>query len=243
MRAPWEDPRIEAGMVRQMAERRNMLAAGARHVGWKVGFGSPQAMEAMGTTAPLVGFLTSRTVLADGATVDVSDWTRPVVEFEVAVWIGSPVPPGATPEQAWEAVSAVGPAIELADIDLPLEAGRVEDILARDIFHAGVVLGEPGPGGQQPAAAGLEASVMIDGREHARTDDLQALTGRYDEVVAVVAGTLASVGEQLRPGDVIITGSVVTPVPAHQGREFRFRLGDFPEVTLFVEGSTGAPTG
>lgn len=238
MTAPWEDPRVREGLTRQLSLRRRMLDEGARHLGWKVGFGAPAAMEKMGTTAPLVGFLTSAGVVESGATVGVDDWTGGVVEFEVAVYMGTDVGPGASLDEARAAVAAVGPAIELADIDLPLEPERVGDIVAGDIFHRAVVLGEPDPGRAGLDVAELVARVMVDGGEYARTADLQALTGRYDQVVKTVAETLASVGERLKAGDVIITGSVVPPVPIGSGHEFTFLLEPFPAISI----RTGPPT-
>ena len=141
MSAPWDDPRVKEGLPRQLGMRREMLANGANAVGWKVGFGAPSSLELMQITAPLLGFLTDATLLESGASVVTTDWQRGIVEFEVAVVLGIDLGPGTSDDEAKAAVCAVGPAIELADIDLPVEAGRVADIVAGDIFHEGIVLG------------------------------------------------------------------------------------------------------
>jgi 2-keto-4-pentenoate hydratase len=48
------DPRVERGMRTQLADRRARLERGDRPVGWKIGFGSPSAMEHLRISAPLV---------------------------------------------------------------------------------------------------------------------------------------------------------------------------------------------
>ncbi|MGZ5382508.1 MAG: hypothetical protein ACXWH0_00785, partial [Acidimicrobiia bacterium] len=84
------------------------------------------------------------------------------------------------------------------------------------------------------AVDGLVARVLIDGREVATTADLQAITGAYAHIVATVADTLAANGEVLRKGDVIITGSVVPPIPVTQGAEFVFALDPFEPISVRV---------
>lgn len=222
-----------AGLHRQFADRARGLEGGARSIGWKVGFGAPTALETMQIGAPLLGYLTDTTVVAPGATVDVAGWTRGVVEFEVAVHMGADLGPDATVEDARGAVAALAPAIELADITIdPLVADAVEGILASNIFHRAVIFGAPDRARAGLDIDGLVARALVDGAEHAVTSDLEAITGSYDEVVATVAGTLAAMGETLRAGDVIITGSVFPPVPIERGREFVFELTPMEPVSV-----------
>ena len=79
-------------MAAQLARRRTVLSSGARHLGWKVGFGTQAAMERMGTAAPLFGFMTDRSLVESGSTVSLAGWTRGVLEPEVAVHLGAHVP-------------------------------------------------------------------------------------------------------------------------------------------------------
>jgi 2-keto-4-pentenoate hydratase len=211
-----------------------MLAQGARPVGWKVGFGAPASLELMRIDAPLLGFMTDATVLESGARVATGSWERGIVEFEVAVYLGEDLGGSATSEQAVGAIAAVGPAIELANIDLPLEADGVEDIVAGDIFHKAVIFGEPDPERTGLDITGLVARILIDGEPRAATTELEAITGPYPWIVATVAGTLAAHGERLRRGDVIITGSVVPPIPVIEGAEFTFALDPFAPISVRI---------
>jgi 2-keto-4-pentenoate hydratase len=204
-----DDPRIQAGMRRQFALFEERRRSGARRIGWKVGFGAPAAKEKLKIAQPLVGFLLDTAVLRDGATVSLAGWTKPVAEPEIAVEIGRDVAADVSEEAAARCVAAIGPAIELADLDTPLD--DVEAILAGDIFQRHVVFGPRAavtlPGG----LASLSGEAIRSGQAVAVPDDLEANTGRLLDTVRQVAATLAAFGETLRAGDVVIAGSVTPP--------------------------------
>ena len=239
MSRAWKDPRLAAGMNRQLAMRRRMLSRGAKAVGWKVGFGSPEAHELMQITSPLVGYLTSSTEFESGAQVAITGWKQAMVEFEVAVYIGKDLVAGAREEAVRAAVSAVGPAIELADVDLPVEGAGIEAILAGNIFHKGVILGDPDENRAGLDVTDLVARVLIDGQERLTTRDLQAMAGAHTTAVSTVANTLRAGGEMLRAGDVIITGSIFPPIPVTESGEFTFALEPFDPISVEIERSRG----
>ncbi len=238
----WEDPRVADGLSRQFTARESVLRSGARSLGWKVGFGAPASLELMQISAPLLGFLTDGTLLESGTVVDVATWQRGIVEFEVAVRLGRDLGPGASLDEAREAVAALGPAIELANIDLPIEASRVGDIVAGDIFHEGLIVGEFDSARSGLDIEGLTARILIDGTERAATSELEAITGPYPWIVATVANTVAAHGVTLSEGDIIITGSVVPPIPVTEGREFVFALGPYPPLSVRVANSGNPAT-
>jgi 2-keto-4-pentenoate hydratase len=229
---PWEDSRIVEGLSRQLAAREEALQADARHVGWKVGFGAPNSLELMQITAPLLGYLTDTTTFDDGADFDTEGWTRGVVEFEVAVWMGSDLGAGSSDTEAAAAVAAVGPAIEVADVDLPVGPDGISDIMAGDIFHRGVIFGTRDESRAGLDIAGLTAHITLDDKPFATVTELEAITGAYPWIVSTVASTLASAGERLRAGDVIITGSVIPPVSVNDADRFTFELSPYDPITI-----------
>ena len=131
--------RIARGTAAMLALRRARIEDGARPIGWKVGFGSPAAFELLGTDRPLVGFLTDRSVVDDGATVPVGDWTTPMLEPEIAVHLAHDVEGDATHDDVRAAVGGLSAAIELADVDVT--PADPEPILAGNIYHRHVLLG------------------------------------------------------------------------------------------------------
>ena len=229
---PWEDPRIIEGLRRQLALREQVLESGARNIGWKVGFGAPAALELMRITAPLLGYLTDTTVFDSGATFNTGGWTPGVVEFEVAVWMGSDVDAGADESEAAAAVAAVGPAIEVADVDLPVGPDGISDIMAGDIFHRGVIFGARDEGRAGLDISGLTAHITLDDEQIATVTELEAITGPYPWIVSTVASTLASSGERLRAGDVIITGLVIPPVSVDDADRFTFELAPYDPISI-----------
>ncbi len=224
------DARIARGMAAQLARRRERLAAGERSVGWKLGFGAPAAMQKLGLGAPLVGFLTDRALVDAGAAVQVSGWRKPVAEPEVAVYLGRDLEAGADRAAARAAIAALGPAIELADLDRPPD--DVERILAGNIYQRGLVLGARDAARAGCALDGLVARVRRNGAETARTDALEALTGDCVDVVRHAADLLAAFGERLRAGELVITGSVVPPFYVAAGEYFEYELAPFGALAI-----------
>jgi len=131
----------------------------------------------------LVAPLPSDTLLEDGTTVDISDWTNPKIELEVAVIAGE----------------GLAIAIELADVDFPPD--DPERVVAGGIYHRHWLLG-PNIKGTVPFSARL-------GNE--RTDELLD----HDAIVRMVE---ESIGRELQPGEVVITGSIFPPMDATPGR-------------------------
>jgi 2-keto-4-pentenoate hydratase len=210
MTAAPADARIAAGMRAQLELRRRAIAAGAQPIGWKVGFGAPTALAKLAISGPLIGFMLDRNVLAPGATVPLAGWVKPAAEPEIAVEIAADLPGGGTRAAAADAIGAIGPAIELADVAFPPE--DVATILAGNIFHRHVLLGPRDRGRKGGRTDGLHARIQRNGAAHADTTELEANTGKLVDIVRHVADVLAACGEQLRAGDVIIAGSVIAPI-------------------------------
>jgi len=210
MTAALADARVAGGMRAQLDLRRRQIAAGAKPIGWKVGFGAPAALAKFAISAPLIGFMLDRNVLAPGSTVALAGWVKPAAEPEIAVEMAADLPGGGTRAAAADAIGAIGPAIELADVTFPPE--DVATILAGNIFHRHVLLGPCDRSRKGGRIDGLHARLLRNGAAHADTTELEANTGKLVDIVRHVADALADCGEQLKAGDVIIAGSVIAPI-------------------------------
>lgn len=230
MSAGQRDPRIARGMASQLASRRQRIGSGDKPLGWKVGFGAPAAMQKLGITAPLVGYLTRRALLDSGAGVPLAGWKKPAAEAEIAVHLGADLPGGASREQAQTAIAGLGAAIELADVDFPPD--DVERILAGNIYQRHVILGEPDASRAGCVLEGIHCRVDRNGKEIANTGDPQALTGELIDIVRHVADELAACGEWLRAGQVIITGSITPPLFVAPGEDLRFELAPVGSLSV-----------
>ena len=162
-----EDERVTRGMKSQLAERRRRLARGDRGLGWKLGFGTPAAMEKLGIDAPLVGYLLQSARLESRAVVDISNWDNPRLEPEIVARVGED-----------GGIAAIGAAIELIDLD-PGE-GDPEAILAADIFQRHVLLG---PVTEGASVADVSLRLSVNGEEAASADDVTEATGDLEGLV------------------------------------------------------------
>lgn len=227
----WDDPRIARGMEKQLGQRRARIAAGEKPIGWKVGLGAKPAMERLGITMPVVGYMMEKSVVPDGGTVSVAGWKQPVAEPEIAVYMAADLASGAGRDDAILAIGALGPAIELAD--LPGPPTDVEAVLAGNIFHRSVILGAADKARAGAKLDGLAGLVFRRGAQVARQEDLQQNIGNIVDIVAHVAGTLAANGGKLSAGDLIITGSIVPPPMIEPDEtEFAYQLAPMGRLSV-----------
>ena len=218
--------RIDAGLAAQGAYLERSVAKGERQVGWKIGFGSPAGLSALELDAPIIGFLTDRGAVAPGAAVDLTGWTAPVVECEVAALVGRDIPRGIRTEHIDEFVTAWAPAFEFADIDAPPR--DVVEVLSGNIFHRSYCLGERFVASTSSVME-MTALISVDG-EAVDVVDLPALTGDLRTVIARAAELAPHVGRGVQAGDIILTGSIVPPIPVRPGMVVTYRLQGSPTM-------------
>lgn len=213
------DERITEGMKHQLADQRRTLDRDERPLGYKLGFGTEQAMKNLGTDAPLVGHLVTANRLESGAVVDISNWGNPKLEPEIVARAG---------EQG--EITAIGAAIELVDLDTSISDPQA--ILEANIFQRHVLLG-PVSEGADPAEA--ELTVLVDGEEVATADDVTAATGDLDGLVKHVAKTLKAAGAELQRGDMVICGSIVPALDVAPGATVEVRLPPLGSLVVNFE--------
>jgi 2-keto-4-pentenoate hydratase len=214
-----EDERIARGMRSQLGDRRRALAGDDRGLGWKLGFGTPAAMQKLDIEAPLVGYLLESARLESGAIVDISEWENPRLEPEIVARVGED-----------GEIAAIGAAIELVDPDP--NASDPEAILETDIFQRHVLLG---PVAEGASVGDVSLRVFVNGDEVAAADDVTEATGALDGLVAHVARTLEAAGESLERGDMVICGSIVTALAIAPGDEVEVRLEPLGSLAVSFE--------
>jgi len=208
-------------------------------VGHKIAL-TTQAMRAMvGLTDSVGGVLHEKQVVRTPATVQVGEYGRLIVEFEVAVELARDLPPGPMPhtrQSVAEAVRAVMPAFELADdrqADYATLSSHALGLVADNAWNEGAVLGSPILNWKDHDLAAVRGVAKINGVQVGEGYGRDAM-GHPFEALAWVANNLARRGRYLRAGEFVITGSLVTSKFPKAGDLVEFELGGLGRVELQV---------
>jgi 2-keto-4-pentenoate hydratase len=223
------DERVLAGLAGQLQLRSQLLAGGARPVGWKVGFNMPAVQRAFGIEQPISGFLTSATTLPAGAAHSLAGAGQPMAEPELAIHIGAELGPNCDEREAAGAIAAFGPAIEVADVDPSVT--DLTEIVAGNVFHRAVVFGDTVAG---VPITDVVAQVSFNGETFGEAAPLEATLDPVG-VVQLIATTIGAAGERLVPGDAIIAGTLVPPPVVSEGDELGLDLGPLGSLSLAFE--------
>ena len=223
------DPRVARGMEAQLRHWRTLLAGGAARVGWKIGLNDPRVQRHFGLAGCVVGHLTLATALVPRRRHSLAGGTRVGAEPEVAIHLGRDVPPGADRALAGTAIIGLGAALELVDIDGPLD--DLEQIVARNTFHRGVLIGPTNPDRAGGVLADVTARVLHNAEEVAAVDAAAAV-GDVPGLVRFAADFLGACGERLLAGDWILSGALTPQVWVQAGDVVGVDLGPLGSLSL-----------
>ena len=181
--------------------------------GWKLGFGSTNAMKAAGLDRPVIGRVYASRLLQDGAKVRAPAGAQALIEIEIAFTLGRDVAPTDRIAQPLEAVAETHLVCEVVlsrftdrrTVGLPSFAA---DSVG---FHALVI----GPKTQPSAIDAIARSMVValDGQEAARGSSGDDAINP----VTMLAALMAHARERqitLRKGEVVTTGTLSKPFDA-----------------------------
>ncbi len=220
---------LESGLAAQAKAFRRRVDAGDEHLGWKVGLNAPAVQAALGLDGVVVGFLTTATSLQAGDTHSLAGAANPGIEPELAIRFGADVPADPSPEQVGAAIEAVAPALELVDLDRPLD--DLHAILAGNVFHRGVLVGDFDAARSGIDLAGLSVSVARNGEEAGSVSAAEAYVD-LAETLRFVTLRLMVMGEAVRAGQFVIAGSLTPIVPVAPGDRLRADFGPLGSLEL-----------
>jgi 2-keto-4-pentenoate hydratase len=197
---------VDPRLVAAVREQLARRPADAPIVGWKYGSGDG---ERIGDEIA-VGHLTTKSVLEDGATYRLGGADLHA-DVELAVELG---PDGAS----------VAYAVALEICDLACD-GSPEEVVAANDYHRAVVFAPF----VDARPSSPEAALVINGTKRASGQ----IAADAEERVAAVARVLRAAGEELRPGDRVITGLVVN-TPVRPGDDVVAEMGELGSVRLAI---------
>jgi 2-keto-4-pentenoate hydratase len=209
-------------------------------VGYKVALTSEEMRRFVGLDQPQGGAMLEATIRRTPAIVRAADYSRLLVEFEIAVEMAEDLPAADAPfsrERVARAVGAVMPALELAD-DRNADYAELRkhpfDLIADNAWNEGAVLGYPIKEWQGIDLTAVRGVATLNGEVVGEGRGADAM-GHPFNAVAWIADHLAAHGRGLLRSDVVITGSLVTTKFAKAGDFIRFSVDGLGDVELRVD--------
>ena len=239
MRQPFA-PRSQAeAYAIQDAFQNRMAAERGPAVGYKIAYTNAIMRERSGVTAPCSGRILSKGVLHSPATVRRDDFVRLGVECEVAVKLAVDIPASGAPysrDGITDAIEWLAASFEVIDGREAADAEGQDPALkaiVTNISNAGAVLGQPvndWRGIDLPASRG---SLAVNGEPISEGRGADVLCHPV-EPVAWLANNLAQLGESLKAGAIILTGSFVPPYMLNAGDSTVVSIDGLGEARLEV---------
>lgn len=203
---------------------------GRRIVGRKAGLTAKAIQQQLGVDQPDFGVLFDDMQVPDGGRLDPGRALQPKVEAEIAFVLGADLPdPDTTVAQVAGAVASVHAALEIVDSRIADWKITFADTVADNGSSAFFVLSD---GGLPLAGLDLEGAAM-----EMRVNDTVASTGvgaaalgNPLNAAAWLAQTLASAGDPLKAGDILLAGALGPMVGLNPGDVVRATVAGIGEV-------------
>ncbi|MCH4813717.1 2-oxo-hepta-3-ene-1,7-dioic acid hydratase [Vreelandella neptunia] len=223
---------IQAAQLEKKAEH--------RVIGWKIGLTSKVMQDALGIDTPDSGVLYDYMRFDTGAVIPRDHFIQPRIEAEIAFVMKAPLEGEVTREEVLAATDYVVPSLEILDTrivrkdDRTGQARVIFDTVSDNAANAGIVLGKEQ---HSPEAFDLRWVGSI-----VKKDGDVVATGlgagvQDDPVTGLVwlARRMATYGQRIEPGQVVLSGSFIGPVECPSGSDIEADFGSFGMVKLRFE--------
>lgn len=182
--------------------------------GFKIGATAATMQDYLGLSGPAAAFMPEASLHGSGSTLAWDRFFRPGVECEIAVQLGRDLPPEpCTAAHARAAVDAVMPAIEIVENRYAdLASFGAAALIADQVFHAAAILGEPFGAWRDADLGAIHGRLSVDGIVRGEGVGRELLGGPFDALAWLAGSAEAAAFGGLRAGQIIMLGSVCTPV-------------------------------
>ncbi|MBZ9772126.1 2-keto-4-pentenoate hydratase [Mesorhizobium sp. CO1-1-8] len=204
--------------------------------GWKIAATSLAGQRHINVDGPMAGRLLAEKAVEVGGTVSLATSKMRVAEIEFAFRFGRELPPRPAPyeiAEVMEAVATLHPAIEIPDSRYDdFCAVGAPQLIADNACANLFVIGEAAEDdwrdvdlAKHPVAASVSG-----GSQHSGSG--AAVLGDPRIALTWIVNELSGLGIALQPGQVVITGTCVTPIGVEAGDEVTGDLGRFGRVSV-----------
>ena len=237
---PWNIDTIPAAYDVQREYLKLLAGAQGAVAGYKLAYTTSTMQQRAGWHEPCAGALMTTTIRHSPVVLKGSEYRRLGMECEVAVQLATDLPASGAPytrDSVAEAVGAVMASFEVIDMRLPEGVdGLVRTLIsvATNISNAGAILGPPVTDWRNLDLAAARGTATINDIEVGSGYGSDVM-GHPFEPLAWLANKLASEGESLAAGAIVITGSIVPPKFLEPGDHAVVAVEGLGEATLTVE--------
>lgn len=197
----------------QLALIERRIAAGERHIGWKVGLTAKAIQEQFGFFEPVFGCILE--THPSGHVFGASELIHPGFETELCIRLHRELEGEVSAQELRDSIDVIHPSFEIIETRGDI-VKQISLALADNAQQRAVVLGASVPLAPDMMLDAIEARVEINGREVARGLG-SAVLGNPLNSVAWLAVKLGQYEQRLRAGDIIMTGSFVRQFPLLPG--------------------------
>lgn len=206
-------------------------------LGWKIGLTSKVMQDALGIDTPDSGVLYDYMRYDTSAVIPKGHFIAPRIEAEIAFVMKAPLEGEVTREAVLAATEYVTPALEILDTRIvrkDVETGQprvIFDTVSDNAANAGIVLGTAR---HDPSALDLRwVGAIVKHNDDVVATGLGA--GVLDDPVTGLvwlARRMATYGQRIEAGQVILSGSFIGPVECPSGSRIEADYGAFGTVSL-----------
>ena len=211
------DMQVEDAYRIQMRNVEAKKKRGRTVVGKKAGLTSEAIQKMFDVDEPDYGHLFDDMIVASGVSIDCSRLIQPKAEPEIGFLLAKELRgPGITADDVFRATSLIAPTLEIIDSRIENWKIRLADTISDNASSGMVVLGAYLPISPELDLKEVEARLEKNGKL-VSSGPGRAVLGDPAHAVAWLANKLSTLGESLKPGELILPGSFCAAVDARPG--------------------------
>ena len=207
--------------------------------GYKVGLTNPLMQQRVGVDGPCAGGVFAQDIVKSPATLNSPDYANLAVECEIAFTMGRDLPISEAPfnhENVAAAVASIATSFEVVDLpegEIREGQSRAHMLVATNVAQAGAVLGVQVSDWRDIDLKSARGIARLNGEvvgEGVGSD----VMGHPMEPLIWLANLLAQRGDELSKGEVVLTGSLTTPINLAAGDSVSFEIEGVGYVSVNV---------
>ncbi len=209
---------------------------GGTIVGKKIGLTNKKMQNAFGIDQPDYGRILDDMVIREGSPISISELIQPRIEVEIAFLLKEEVEgPGVTSPKVLKCTEGIIPSFEVIDSRIEDWNIEIQDTIADNASGARLIMGSTLSKTDGVDLKRIGVVVRKNG-EIIETAAGAGVLGNPTYSVAWLANKLGEYDETLKSGEIILSGSMISPIGIENGDVFQAEFGqDLGTVSAYVK--------